>query len=373
MGKYLISVTLVVLFVFVGLACGGQATPASSSNPPWQDDWDKTLAAAKKEGSVVVYHAPFGEAREVLQKVFKEKYGIHIEFLTGRTGDLVSRIITERKAGIYSADMMITGLGSFFKLISPLKITVPLEPLLILPEVTDGSKWRPGKLPLADKAGTVVAMSLSGLHYTAINTEMVKEGEIVSTEDVLNPRWKGKILINDPSIGGPGAEWFTYIMLGVYGEDKGKEYMKRLADQAPAMIRDERLQVEWVAKGKYPLGIGGSPMTMEDFRDAGAPIAPVVPSEGTYFGAGIGYMVMLNHAPHSNAAKIFINWFLSREGQTLFCSSIKDQSRRVDVVSVLRPDRLSQEGVKYFDDDCLYGIKKKNEMLTLSKEIFGIK
>jgi iron(III) transport system substrate-binding protein len=317
---------LFIPFLFVPLALAQQPPKAN-----WQHDWENTLAAAKKEGSVVVYHAPFGEAREVLQKTFKEKYGIDIEFVTGRTGDLVSRITTERKAGIYSVDMMITGLGSFFNLIAPLKITAPIEPLLILPEAIDGSQWRPGKLPLADKARTVVPMSLVGLHYTSINTEMVKEGDLVSVEDVLDPKWKGKILVNDPSIGGPGAEWFTFIMLGVYGEDKGKEYMKKLAEQQPSVIRDERLQVEWVARGKYPIGLGVEPSEVLKMARAGAPVKLLKMKEGKPLGSGALNMMVFDKLPHPNAAKLLANWILTREGGEILSKYSGYLSARLDV------------------------------------------
>ncbi len=143
---------------------------------------------------------------------------------------------------------MILGQTSFFNIINPMKIAVPREPMLVLPEVKDKSKWRTGDITFLDKGKTAMAFSLNRLHYAAVNTEMVKEGEITSIEDVLAPKWKGKIVINDPTVGGSGNEWFTFIMLQAYGMEKGREYVQRLLRQETVVIRDQRLQAEWVAK-----------------------------------------------------------------------------------------------------------------------------
>ena len=97
----------------------------------------------------------------------------------------------------------------------------------------------------------------------------------------------------------------------------------------------------------------------------------LVPTEGTYFGSGTGAIVTLKRPAHPNAAKVFLNWLLSREGQTIFTKIAREQSRRVDVVSELAPDRLRQSGIKYIDGDTKYMLDKNGQMRKLSKEIFA--
>ena len=295
-------------------------------------EWDSLVAEARKEGSVVVYIAPIGEARDIAAKTFKEKYGISIDFVTGRGAELINKITTERNAGLYTVDAMLMGLGTFFNMIGPMKITVPLEPLLMLPEVTDGTKWRMGNVLFVDKAKTCIAFSLTSLHCISINTDLVKEGEITSFEDILAPKWKGKIVINDPSVGGHGAEWFQFMMLGpTYGKEKGRGYVMKLIEQNPVMNRDQRLQTEWLARGKSLIGIGIEPSEIEKMAKLGAPVKVISVKEGSPLSSGPLNVMVFDRAPHPNAAKLFVNWVLSREGGEIMSKYSGYLSARLDV------------------------------------------
>lgn len=332
-------------------------------------EWDSLIAAAKKEGVVVIYHASIGEARDIATKTFKDKYGIALDFITGRGAELTQRISTERNAGLYFVDAMIMGLGTFFNVINPMKITVPLEPFLVLPEVTDGTKWRTGNVPFVDKAKTCIAYSLTGLHYMAINTDMVKEGEITSTEDVMDPKWKGKLVVNDPTVSGSGAEWFQFIMLGpAYGKEKGREYMVRLIRQEPAITRDQRLQAEWVARGRYSIGLGVEPSEVDKMARAGAPIKLIAMKEGKPLSSGPMNVMVFDRAPHPNATKLFVNWVLGQEGGTIMSKYSGYPSARLDV-SAADFDPIFIPGPK----DILPGEEYKlqaGEMLKLAAEMF---
>lgn len=137
-------------------------------------------------------------------------------------------------------------------------------------------------------------------------------------------------------------------------------------------MRDERLQVEWVARGRYPLGVAASSDIVTEFLKAGAPLAEVTPVEGTYVTSGSGAVAFVEKAPHQNAAKIFINWLLSREGQTIFSKAMGRQSAREDVpTDFLLPSRIRQPGGKYVrtdDEEWRLAMPKKFE---IAREIFG--
>ncbi|MBI4333074.1 MAG: extracellular solute-binding protein [Chloroflexi bacterium] len=342
MSRLMVKVSiLVALVILVGIACSRSATPVSITTPgdkgPIQigklsreQEWDKLVVAAKKEGSVMVYHTSIGEAREASARVFKEKYGIAIDYLAGRGPELVERLIKERQVGLYAVDAKLTGLTTFFNSISPLKITIPLEPLLVLPEVTDGTKWRTGNVPFIDKDRTTIAFSLTRYSYVTINTDMVKEGEFTSYEDLLNPKWKGKIVMNDPTLS-QGVGWFTFIMLQAYGREKGEDFMGKLAKQEPMIIRDQRLQAEWVARGKYPVAIATEISARDAMIKAGAPIKPLAMKEGQATGSGPMNLMVFDRAPHPNAAKLFTNWVLSWEGGEIMSKHSGYLSARADV------------------------------------------
>ncbi len=136
--------------------------------------------------------------------------------------------------------------------------------------------------------------------------------------------------------------------------------------------RDNRLMVEWVARGKYPLNIGARDEEVREFSSSGAPISQAIRSEGTYLTGGNGFVSLAKGAPHPNAAKIFINFLLSKEGQAISSKATGSQSARIDVpTDYLDPTAQRQRGVKYFDALGEEFARKKNMHLKTAKEIFG--
>jgi len=294
-------------------------------------EWNRLIEAARKEGRLVIYASTIGDARMAITKAFTEKYGIPIEFVQGRGAELVQRLNTERSAGIYQVDAGFQGLTTFFNQMQAMNMTVPLEPMFMLPEVKDPTKWRGRQIPFVDKKKTVVAFVATAAPYVVINTELVKEQEITSNEDLLAPKWKGKIVINDPTLAGNGAEWFSFIMLAAYERPKGEAYMKRLVAQEPAVIRDQRLLIEWVAKAKYPISLASDQGETTKMIHAGAPVKFLNVKEGLPLTSGPVNLMVFDRAPHPNAAKLFVNWCLSREGVAVISPSSGYPSQRLDV------------------------------------------
>src|SRR4030095_1125292 len=117
---------------------------ASAQSKGSDKEWQEILNAAKQEGKVVVAGSPDPVMRNEIIPKFTARTGIPIEFIAGRSSQIVSRVETERSAGIYSVDVFLAGPDTtatelYGKLIDPLK------PLLVIPEVIDGSKWKNGK------------------------------------------------------------------------------------------------------------------------------------------------------------------------------------------------------------------------------------
>src|SRR3990172_3162710 len=137
-------------------ASGTAKTPAKAAPPAvadWQQKWDNTVAEAKKEGKLVVYAGSIGEAGRAIAAAFKDKFGISLELVQGRGEEIVARINSERKAGINAVDVGLPGMSWYFTSIKPMAITLPIQPLLLLPEVLDPSQWRGDKLPPGGKTG----------------------------------------------------------------------------------------------------------------------------------------------------------------------------------------------------------------------------
>jgi hypothetical protein len=126
------------------------SAPAAAANAGWEKQWTDLIEAAKKEGKVVVSGPPTQEVRQALTSTFKERFGIDLEYLGGRTGDLLTKIESERAAGQYTLDAMISGAQSIYTRAYSMKMLDPIPPALINPEASDPTKWKAGKLWFMD-------------------------------------------------------------------------------------------------------------------------------------------------------------------------------------------------------------------------------
>lgn len=345
--------------------------PASITNdkPIWEVEWSNVLGSARKEGTLVVHATGTSfYARPAQVKIMKEKYGIELQMASGRGEEIAQKILAERRGGIYNADIYIGGATTILNQLKPAGLLDPIEPALILPEVLNGEGWFDKQIRFIDKDKRALVFIAYPNTTLSVSSELVKDGELVSYKDVLNPKWKGKIVIDDPTVAGSGLKIFAYLGSIVFNMD----YWKEFAKLEPAIARDKRLPVEWLAKGKYSIGMALTPGTINDFIEAGAPIKFVPTKEGTYLTSGSGVAVIINRAPHPNAVKVYVNWLLSREGQTLFSEATGSQSARVDVpTSHLAAHATRQSGVNYFLSDTEEFALTQLETAKIALEIFG--
>ena len=373
------SKTAFILACLLSLAVGptyGADQPARQAKQPSTSSeakiepggWGKVVEAAKKEGKVVIYSALANRPRQAVSKAFKGKFGIDLEWLSGQGSAQVTKVETERRAGIYIGDVMMAGVTSqsLFKKNGFLE---SMDNVLILPEVKDPKQWMDGKLPFVDNEHMMISYFIHAGSSVVINTELVKEEEIKSYLDLLAPKWKKKIVMQDPTVSGAGNVFFTINILEIMGKDFGY----KLARQEPLITRDKRLSLEWVGRGKYPLILAPDTSFLGELTKAGAPLKHIVPREGTYSGGGSGGLAMLNKVAHPNAAAVFINWILSKEGQTIMAEAQPDQSVRLDVsTEFIDADRRIYPNVKYINSDAEKYLKGRLDMINLAKEMFGL-
>ncbi|MBI4331608.1 MAG: extracellular solute-binding protein [Chloroflexi bacterium] len=372
--------TVLSLALAVGLlaSCAAVVAPApESAIPPrpgvqakqaWQAEWEALQAAARKEGKVVISAGRAGDIRTEIGPVLTEKFGIAIEAVLGKPSEVSAKVIKERSAGLYTLDMFltspVTGLGG----LRTEGAVESLDRTIFLPEVLDPKVWYNGELPWVDRGRLMIAPLAAPNSPIFINTDMVGRDEIKSYRDLLNPKWRGKIAYADPTKAGSGIEFFTAMAEGIMSLD----YLRELAKQEPVMSRDDNILIEWTAKGKYPILIGGSTSAAQRFFDAGAPIKKVTPVEGTYLTTGAAAFLLMKNAPHPNAVKLLINWWLTREGMTYLSETYGYQSARVDVPThFLDPDSIRKPGAKYIDTNSEETARKTIEYQTLAREVFA--
>ncbi len=343
------------------------------SSQAWQKEWENTLLDAKKEGKVVI-HVFSGmppEVRQELGNTFKAKYDLELEMITGRGAEIAERLVRERRAGLYAADLYLDGTTAIFTLIKPQGMLQPLEPMLILPEVTRPDVWFEGHLPFMDNDKFVLSFLAYASGGIYINSNFVKKDDLVSYKDLLLPAWKGKIAMNDPTVGGSGGMWFSTLGVRVLGLD----YLRALAQQDVMLSRDERLLSLWLAQGRYALEIGISSGPIIEMQKTGVPITEIILKEGAYLtSGGSSSVAVYRNNPHPNATKVFVNWLLSKEGVTIVSRGQDNQSARVDVpTDFLSPNAVRKPDVPYFNTITEEYQAKQSEYQKLAREIFNLK
>lgn len=299
------------------------------AQPSGQAEWARTLEAAKKEGRVVVGIPPSAELRKQMEPIFKRKFGVEIEPVAARGAQNASRIISESKGGVKFFDAIITGSGSGLTVLHAGYIE-PLEPNMILPEVKDPKQWWGGHIwedNVTNKRSLysfIADADTGGLWY---NTDLVKPEDMRSFDDLLNPKWKRKIGLNDPRIGGSGQSLWSFLW-----EIKGEEYLKKLVQQELFLSRNTRQIADALARGAISISIGIGVSEFEPHLKAGLPVKELPkPKEGLPASSGFGVVGIVKDPPHPNAAKLFLNWFLGKEGQEFYGAVMESSSRRLDV------------------------------------------
>lgn len=284
----------------------------------------------------------------------------------------MSRIFAERRAGLYLADIFMSGMNTQVGAKQGNALD-PLEPALILPEVTNSKLWYEGKLPWGDKDRTIINYFLSPVSPIAVNTQLIKPDDIKSYYDLLTPKLKGKTVINDPTTTGIGSAFFSSL---VFYKDVEPDYFHQLVKQEPVIMRDQNLQVDWLAKGKYPIALWPRSQPMVEYLEAGAPISYTpIPKEGTYLQTSGSSVSLVNRASHPNAARVFINWLLSKEGQQYMQDNLKLHSAREDISTKgLDPLNMRKPGEKYLLSANVieeWILNEQDRSLDMAKQIFA--
>ena len=329
----------------------------------WQDgagaEWRNILAAAKNEGRVVV--AGPGEIAGPLSEGFKRDTGVEVEFLGGETRDRSSRVSREVRAGRVTIDFVFTG-----------SVELPLvkegyfeeeNAKLMLPGVTDLKNWSGGKLKWVDNTKRYMLQTQEFVSSVPIyDGNAIKPGELTSWNDLLDAKYKGKMVAYDPRSGGPGAQIAGYI-----GATKGIDFLKSLyVGQQVVYSQNSRQMTEWIARGVHKVGFGIPSADYLTLTNAGIKnLAPAELKDGPgAVSGGFSVVLMPKNPPHPNAAIVMLNWVASAPGQAAYTKGLKTISRRVDVP----PDpataayTVPKPGVSYqdqYDEDYLVNVRTK--------------
>jgi iron(III) transport system substrate-binding protein len=322
------------------------ATRTTSAQSP--QDWDKVVAAAKAEGKVVVYSAYIGPPHlKAVTRAFEARYGIAVDTLEARGSELRERIRAEHAANRFAADVIYSSDGQIRLQERDEKVIAPRPEL-------------PGLARLSGKfnQASPVAPTTIIPYGILINTALVKPGEEPRRwTDLTDPRWKGKILADDTRAIGGGYLWFF-----ASHEKFGPAFHEKMAAQDIKMTRDQRESQRRTARGEFAVYI---PFILPDILGLkGLPVKMIIPEEG------VAYILygnaLLNNAPHPNAARLYMDFWLSEDAQLL----IARDGHGVTIDGVA--DRIPPD-VKEIAGARLMGTtdsSRQNEMMAVAKRIY---
>lgn len=352
------------------LTAGATVARAASAPARWEKEWNKVVEAAKKEGQVRIFGPAGSRLREALTETFTKNYAIGVDYIGASGFQIPARVGVERRIGLYSWDIFMAGTTTLVKGLKPQGALDPIDPALILPDVKDVKKWRGGEFPFFDRDRSGLSVLRGAGQYLFINTKLVRPEEFKSWRDLLNPKWKGKIVIGrDPRIAGYGNATFKFFFTD---KNLGQSYIRELLKQEPPLLRDDRVAAQWLAQGKYPICVCSDIDTVR-LIDEGLPITAIDGRqlrEGTHVTSAYANISLANRTPRPNAAKLYVNWLLSKEGTTLFSRASGMPAIRLDVpTDHVRPWTIPEPG--WLVSNTEEGLAFEEPLVAFLKQILG--
>ncbi|HWE72584.1 MAG TPA: extracellular solute-binding protein [Stellaceae bacterium] len=316
----------------------------------WGAERAKLIAAAEKEGEIDFFSQPNLAARNFIAAAWAKDFPkIKLSITATPGAQIVGRVRLERQSGKYLWDVIMTGSVIGFDMVKG-GFVDPFAPELRDPGVNDPKIWGGWDEVYVDTANTYVFSSNLALKSPVYNAlkfspdRVKKEGVRI----LFDPALKGKIYWHDPNVPGPGAQFAFYLMRR-FSADEVRHFIN---DQKPVFVTDQSQVIDALARGTawLALGPGNSHALMEPYIKTGVPIdlrkfgnAP----ELNDITLGGSTMWVMKDRPHPNAARLFINWFLSKEVQEGFSKATEQNSRRIDVASVTDADGTPIPGAHY--------------------------
>ncbi len=325
-----ILATILVLLIAATSEVRGQSAEPSS-------ELAKLVAAAKAEGALN-YSGGGGTTAGLkpLAEAMNKKFGTNLKlsFTPGPSmPQMASRLIQESQAGRkLSVDFFLGRPGHVY----PMMQQGLLEPFAwarYFPYVTDPMLYYDGRIVM------VGSKFNTGAVY---NTKLIAKEDVPrKLEDVLNPKWKGKIAIT------PYAAGFSWVALELGVVEKTLDFHRRLVEHAGGVVRDAE---ERVASGEFLMVVLEGNQSAERGKDQGLPVewAPLE----DFLGVNFTFMTVPKNSPHPNAARLFIGFIMSPEGQRLLWQYAKEDLYLAEGSEMSKLVKQAQDrGIKVAFDD----------------------
>jgi len=283
------NIGLLSAILAFALALGGEAGAQNEKS------WSEVAPAAKSEGKLVVYMSTGAQTLDEIFRRFEARYGVEVVVVRSASNAATrERIRSEQTAGKFLGDIIATG--------STIRALIPLGQVEKHGALPNIGKIRP---PAIDD-GYFVPYTLLP-HGLIVNTNAVSAAERPrSWSDLLDPKWRGKIIAEDPRAAGPGN-----VTWSVLYDRLGRDYIDKLAKQDLTWNTGGPLGIRRVAQGEFSMLLGANLSGL--FTAQGLPVEGHVPSEGAPMVENVAGP--LKNTPHPNATRLFLNFLLEDEAQ----------------------------------------------------------
>ncbi len=309
----------------------------ASAKEAWEVTWDNLLTAAKKEGTVTVSGPPGAFQRQVITAEWAKTFpDIKLEYTGARGTQIVAKIVRERTSNLFNWDIVLASTSPTVFSLVPIDALAPLREAIVRPDITQDKTWVAGfDAGFMDKGKKYFynAMGTAGQALGYANRDCVSKQVFSTSADMMKPELKNKIVWYDPTRPGTGSRGTWVLSLA-----QGEAWMKRLFQTHGVVFsRDYRQMTDWLVSCRVSVAIGMPNDVLEQMQQQGIGKNVEELSGPAYFGkynpggaGGNESIGWFNKAPHPNAAKLFVNWYLSRDFQQAYASKVSDNSRRVD-------------------------------------------
>jgi iron(III) transport system substrate-binding protein len=331
------------------------AAPARAEAPPAESITPQLIEAAKKEAKVVLYSSMDLPVGEKLGKAFEAQYpGIQMQIERSGSERLFQRIGQEFASGIRAVDVVNSADASHF---IPWKKDGWLAPFVS----EDVAKHFPPEYRDPDGMFATTRIWLSSIAY---NTNLVKPDDAPkSFSDLLDPKWAGKMVKGHPAYSGT-IMTTTFQLV----RELGWDYFEKLSKQRVMQVQSSTDPPKKLALGERAVMADGNEYNVVLLKEAGQPVEPVYPTEGTPTISGP--TGIFTAAPHPSAARLFQAWLHTRETQQFFTDFTAQYSVHAQVQS--KPGRRKISGIKLMKEDAAGVEKMTEEIKTRYARLFRV-
>ena len=334
------------------------AVPGNPAAPFMSEDsaeWKAIEAAARKEGEITVYGTDMlPSSMDRYLAAFHESYGVKVNWVGGTGDRTVQRTLAEKDARRPVASALTAGDSNMYPLYQE-------GVLLDLTGLPNAARIHPVDFEILDESKNHYLPWYNPVFGVYVNTQQVAAAdEPKNWKDLLDPRWKGKIVMNDPGLSSSGNTVFT---VAVKAPGYGEEFFKQLARQDLMFVAAAQEVDAIVARGERAVGLPGQ--AKGTVRQRGSPLKLLTMADGMVW--TVHTLAAVKDSPAPNAARVLLNWLLSPELQALLAN---EQLEVPSTIGISNPLGFAIENLKPLGPG-RPDPSVRSATTTTAREIFG--